>query len=61
MRQNKATEEVAGDASVEATVKEVESNPAAKQAEVPAVIVCEDCGYKATEKGSLRKHILKQH
>ena len=61
MRQNKTTEEVAGDASVEATVNDVESNPAAKQAEVPAVIVCEDCGYKATSEKGLKQHKRMKH
>ena len=61
MRQNKATEEVAGDASAEATVNEIECNPVAEQAEIPAVIVCEDCGYKATTEKGLKQYKRMKH
>ena len=51
-RQSKPTEEVAGDAAVEITVKTTECSTAAVQAKVPSVIICEEWDYEATtEKG----------
>ena len=59
-RQNKATEEVADNGADEATVEKAECNSAAK-AEVPAVISCEECGYKATTEKGLKQHKRMKH
>ena len=60
-RQNKATEEVADNGADEATVEKAECNSTAAKAEVPAVISCEECGYKATTEKGLKQHMRMKH
>ena len=60
-RQSKPTEEVPGDAAVEATVKKTVCSTAAVQAEVPSVIICEECDYKATTEKGLKQHKRMKH
>ena len=60
-RQSKPTEEVAGDAAVEITVKTTECSTAAVQAKVPSVIICEECDYEATTEKGLKQHKRMKH
>ena len=60
-RQSKPTEEVPGDAAVEATVKKTVCSTAAVEAEVPSVIICEECDYKATTEKGLKQHKRMKH
>ena len=60
-RQSKPTEEVAGNAAVEVTVKKAECNTAAVQAKIPSVIICEECDYEATTEKGLKQHKRMKH